>query len=727
MNGRRITTAGVLVLTMGLCGTARAQGIRYVATTGSDSGDCAAPAAPCRTIQFALSTSAANDEIRVAEGRYTSLWRNGTDWAVVDVDRSISIKGGFVTGSWTLSDPVVHPTVLDAGFQYTIVPTAGAFQAGETVTGATSGASATLAAIDGVRVKLAGVTGTFIAGDVVTGASSGATGQLGFAYSVTVTSGAFQTGETVRGGTSGAVGLLADVGVNRFAIRVTSGTFAAGEVITGASSHATATVDEMRLTVSGRLVKIAGAFSVGLNALTLTGGLANGLSGGMFGLQGQNPSGGGIFALDATLNLTRVSLLDNVAATETNRTGYGGGLYAQTSNVTIVESLIEGNRAGIINAGYSRGGGIFAYHGRLVIDRCRILGNQAGHANDPGGYTGDGGGVLSSGATLVVQDSVIKGNRVVNGAGAGLNVGGGGLLFRNEIVENESTLNGSGGGLYMTGIVTSKGNIFRGNIAMQGGAIYAVGTTTRGRFDNDVIVANTATVNGAAIFATGPKTTLRHVTIASNTGPTGISLLSTATLTSTNTIIAGHSVGVDSWSTAGVVTLDHTLWEGNTTDTVGTVTNTNPVAGSAAFATDGYHLTSGSAAVDAGVPVGVGDDVDGEIRYRGRAPDIGADESPFSLVIPGASVSFEQLAAPPRWESMLCLTSVFGCLMQDYYLRFTNGAASGTTVNAYSITDTLASGLSLIREAHSTQLTFGQAGQALTYGSTEPLVPGDWG
>jgi hypothetical protein len=91
----------------------------------------------------------------VAEGRYGDLWRNGADWGIVDIDRSLTAKGGFGAGDWTVSDPVLHPTVLDAGFQYTIMPTSGAFLAGETVTGGGSGASATVAAIDGVRFKLA--------------------------------------------------------------------------------------------------------------------------------------------------------------------------------------------------------------------------------------------------------------------------------------------------------------------------------------------------------------------------------------------------------------------------------------------------------------------------------------------------------------------------------------------------------------------------------------------
>ena len=46
------------------------------------------------------------------------------------------------------------------------------------------------------------------------------------------------------------------------------------------------------------------------------------------------------------------------------------------------------------------------------------------------------------------------------------------------------------------------------------------------------------------------------------------------------------------------------------------------------FAADGYHLRPGSPMVDAGVRVtnGATEDIDGQARVFGRAPDIGADE-----------------------------------------------------------------------------------------------------
>jgi hypothetical protein len=47
--------------------------------------------------------------------------------------------------------------------------------------------------------------------------------------------------------------------------------------------------------------------------------------------------------------------------------------------------------------------------------------------------------------------------------------------------------------------------------------------------------------------------------------------------------------------------------------------------GDPAFAIDGYHLTSSSAAIDKGVAAGVLKDIDGQPRPA-QTPDLGADE-----------------------------------------------------------------------------------------------------
>jgi hypothetical protein len=83
-----------------------------------------------------------------------------------------------------------------------------------------------------------------------------------------------------------------------------------------------------------------------------------------------------------------------------------------------------------------------------------------------------------------------------------------------------------------------------------------------------------------------------------------------STLVLTNTILVSQTVGLQV-TEYGKVTLEGTLW--------GDPKFLNPV-------TEDYHITSSSAAIDAGVDSGVLTDVDGEARPAGGGFDLGADE-----------------------------------------------------------------------------------------------------
>jgi hypothetical protein len=95
----------------------------------------------------------------------------------------------------------------------------------------------------------------------------------------------------------------------------------------------------------------------------------------------------------------------------------------------------------------------------------------------------------------------------------------------------------------------------------------------------------------------------------------------------TNTIIASHAWGI-TVMTGNTVTLNATLWHGNTTPWSGNVIPTSDRGGAPAFAPDGYHLTGSSAAIDQGVNAGVATDIDGDGRPQppGGGYDLGADE-----------------------------------------------------------------------------------------------------
>ena len=97
----------------------------------------------------------------------------------------------------------------------------------------------------------------------------------------------------------------------------------------------------------------------------------------------------------------------------------------------------------------------------------------------------------------------------------------------------------------------------------------------------------------------------------------------------------------------GALTLEQTLWYGNGTNTVGTVSQTGSMTGEPLFASDGYHLTHLSPALEQGVDAGVAVDIDGEARPlpAGTGPDLGADEYDAAQ-----ELIFAKIALPPVWE-----------------------------------------------------------------------------
>jgi hypothetical protein len=190
-----------------------------------------------------------------------------------------------------------------------------------------------------------------------------------------------------------------------------------------------------------------------------------------------------------------------------------------------------------------------------------------------------------------------------------------------------------GGGLYIYGQGgTLNGNIFLGNQAIFGGGLhmmYEWGSIPM--LLNNVLVGNQAS-EGSGIWFGGDQYsspgTVRalHTTLNNNSnGGDGIFVGEYASLALTNTIIGGHTLGI-TVTTGSTATMNATLWHANNSDQGGNVIHINDYFGDPVFDADGYHINSNSAAFDAGVNSGVINDVDGEPRPRGLAPDIGADE-----------------------------------------------------------------------------------------------------
>lgn len=119
-----------------------------------------------------------------------------------------------VTNGHTATATVIEP--LPPGETLTIDGTVGAFNIGDEITGASTGATGIVTSTDSVQtIPMTAVTGTFSIGDHVNGATSGATGIItgiigaGLLPTIVVsltTSTLFQVGEVINDSTSGASG-----------------------------------------------------------------------------------------------------------------------------------------------------------------------------------------------------------------------------------------------------------------------------------------------------------------------------------------------------------------------------------------------------------------------------------------------------------------------------------------------------------------------------------------
>jgi parallel beta-helix repeat protein len=345
--------------------------------------------------------------------------------------------------------------------------------------------------------------------------------------------------------------------------------------------------------------------------------------------------------------------------------GDGGGVFVYSATATIRNNRVFSN-----SAPEQTGGGIMAYYAAVVVEGNVIVYNHAasggglGVSQSPGariegnvieGNTADyaAGGVYLWDAGLTLRGNVIRGN-VAEHAG-----GGGGVIFdsllRGNVVEGNTATDYAGGlEFYMSHGVRLERNIIRGNVcSTTAGALLLDVDGTPFTLTNNVIIDNQAgtgvpgvVVQGHAVFV--------HNTLARNTGGNGTGVhverwrytmgpsTKPGILVMTNTVVSDQAVGIET-AEDSTATVASVLWHATpvtvSQSPTATVSVQGEISGSAAFAPDGYHLTAGSDAMDAGLDAGVPDDVDGHPRPYGSAPDLGADEVFAPLVEPGTGTT----------------------------------------------------------------------------------------
>ena len=254
------------------------------------------------------------------------------------------------------------------------------------------------------------------------------------------------------------------------------------------------------------------------------------------------------------------------------------------------------------------GGGIYSVNAHPVISACHIVANSADDR-------GAGVYIINSGYAALIGNTIER-NSIASSLGAG-----GGVfiddsdnvrLIGNTIYSNTTTGDAGGVGLLNSQGVSLVNNIISENKCDSGG-------------------------HGPGIFARNSSAHLLNTTIARNTGGDGLGLIVgdiAARVWMTNTILVSHTVGIQTVG-AGTVTATHTLWGdgswANGTDTVGSniITGTHNWWEEPGFVDpDGgdYHVGTGSGALNVGLDVGVGTDIDGDLRPFCTGPDLGADE-----------------------------------------------------------------------------------------------------
>jgi hypothetical protein len=553
----------------------------YVSTTGVDSGDCSGSGAPCRTIQYAVDQASVGSVIKVACGVYTDVHvrprsdvtATGVVTQVVYVSKTVTIRGGYTDTFIDPPNPEENPTTLDAGGQ----------GRGLYVTGASV---SSMPAISSTVERL----------HVIGGDAFG------------------------LGGPPDSEGDAPDAGGGVYAI------------------NAALSFDSCR--VSGNSAGLGG----GIYILSGTAQLSH-----IILISNTGLGGGGITIDGSTAHLRGNSILSNTAFF-----GVGGGVYIRNSTATLKDNRIQGNLGGF-RFGFC--GGVYVYSSTVALTGNTIVGNE--------GLSGGGAYLTESGVTL--RNNIFQDNRA---RGWGVSTGGGLRTLDSTVTLSGDTIQGnvadgsfggSGGGIYLEGgSAALDGNLILGNYAGGrgefvaedgGGGVYLVSAVVT--LTNNVVADNLANLVGGGLYVLGSSSRLLHNTITRNgsAGGTPGEILSTgiyvvegfygepSAVVLTNTIIVSHGVGISvAGSGPSVVTVDGVLWHNTpntiTRSTTAMVSVQNQRAGDPAFAADGYHLTAGSAAIDAGVDAGVPIDVDGQPRLS--TPDLGADEFVWNTFLPVA-------------------------------------------------------------------------------------------
>ncbi len=340
----------------------------------------------------------------------------------------------------------------------------------------------------------------------------------------------------------------------------------------------------------------------------------------------QQPGGAVLIEEGASVNFSRVHLLNNEA---TGSLGRGGAVGVLNGTAHFSHCVLSNNEVG------GHGGAVYANASALSFENTEVSGNSASGTSV---VNNRGGGIWLADGSLNFSNGLIADN-VVAGPGGGVYAENSVISVSSVLVAGNVTGN-TGGGLYLNEVALDISNttIVGNQSGNQAAGLMAVANST-GRISNSTISGNvTGGGAGAAIRVSNSDVDLLHVTVADNQGGTGdVSVISSSgnssqlrlinSLLSVNRCSTSLAVLINIGSMAsgpscGAAALPDALFE------------LGPLADNGGFAAT-HALGVGSVAIaQAGDCVqdwGLSEDQRGQTRpgLAGRACDVGAYESEF--------------------------------------------------------------------------------------------------
>jgi parallel beta-helix repeat protein len=642
--------------------------VYYVAPGGACGG-----ALPCyATIQQAVqAVDRPGETVKIASGTYGGVWNDPglstsafTATQMVVLTKTLTLRGGYTTANWNLSLPMTYPTTLDAQGQGRVLLVA-APGTGEPITATVEGlrlAHGTAVGLGGHHRSDAGggvyvIDAALILSDSAVLNSSAVFGGGVYAYdsALTLTSNDILSSTASQGGGGvllhyGQPSMLNsnNVAANQalygagLCLEYSSATLSRNAVSANVSSDsgggiclwdsdaalfgntitdnhadgtdtwsgggglyvrlAEATLDENNIRDNVASAVGGGLYLESSDAVTLSNNILTG---------NQAADGGGAY-----LYQSNTSLKANAVTSNTAPIGSGGGLYLKNSDATLVGNALSSNRA------EQSGGGLYVVESTAVLDDNIISLNTASTANGGGLY-------MQSSSAAHLLGNTFESNHAVNGGGLFLNACAA-LLEQNTVRSNSASQAGGGMHLYVSHATVNAPKVIENTASLGGGVYLNVSNAT---LRNAVVIDNRADGAGSGLYIRDASPSLLHPTIARNYGGEGSGVhitrdWSKSVVQIDNAIIVNHTVGIT--VTAGNTALiSDVLWHDNTwfnAGGAGDLSISRAHSGDPAFDADGYHITPSSAALDAGADSTTAEDVDGEVRSFGLAPDLGADE-----------------------------------------------------------------------------------------------------